>query len=108
LRRGRCASNANLAVFTYLPREAGAGTKAGILITKKAGKAVERNRLRRRCKAILDQMQAEFAGRWIAVQCKPAAAALPFTALRRELTAALRDSLRKAGERPVKREQKRA
>jgi len=79
-------------------------SKIGIVITKKVGKAVERNRLRRRCKAILDETAAAASGVWLVVQCKPTAAALTFAELREQLKALLQESLRRAGKASAARE----
>lgn len=99
LRRGRRASTKELVLFALAPRTAPSASpaKVGIVITKKVGTAVERNRLRRRCKAVLDEASLG-DGKWFVIQCKPAAAALTFAQLGEQLKSVLRESSRGAGE----------
>lgn len=61
----------------------------GVVVTRKVGKAVVRNRIRRRCKAILEGLLDSGDRRWYVVTCKPAAAGVEFGELRRQLTTAL-------------------
>jgi ribonuclease P protein component len=99
LRRGRAANAKHLVVFAFSPRSPQRrSTRVGIVITKKVGKAVERNRLRRRCKAILDGSSIAESGIWYVVQFRPAAAALPYAQLRDMLMGALASSLRPPGD----------
>ena len=120
LRRGRTASSKHLVVFALPPRRPPApppsrgararaaheesSTKVGIVITKKVGNAVERNRLRRRCKAILDRSAIADSPMWYDVQVRPAAARLSFAQLRDQLSAALAGSARAAGDAQRRRE----
>jgi ribonuclease P protein component len=84
-----------VSVHVYVPRSGQRSiSKAGVIVTKKVGGAVIRNRLRRRCKAILHDVLHSTAGRWLVVQCKPPAARLPFSELRSELTSALATAVR--------------
>jgi ribonuclease P protein component len=88
LRRGRRATATNVAIFTFTrPRGERVG-KVGIIITKKVGSAVQRNRLRRRCKAILDEAW-QLEGCWCVIQFRPGAASLTYARLKEELTHAL-------------------
>jgi ribonuclease P protein component len=69
----------------------------GIVITKKVGTAVERNRLRRRCKAILDQSSIGDSAMWYVVVFRPAAAQLSYQHLQEQLERALAGNVRAAG-----------
>lgn len=90
MRRGGLASTPALTVYVYVPRSRSvAKTKVGVVVTKKVGKAVVRNLVRRRCKAILDALLSPSNGRWYVVQCRVGCAALPFRELRRHLTDAV-------------------
>jgi ribonuclease P protein component len=64
-------------------------TKVGVVIPKTVGNAVHRNRLRRRCKAILDAEGLRAPHRWYVISCRPGAASLTFDELRRHLKSAL-------------------
>ncbi|MDQ6781797.1 MAG: ribonuclease P protein component, partial [Candidatus Eremiobacteraeota bacterium] len=79
-RYGRSASRSAVSVQAYAARNA--GSKVGIVITKKVGNAVVRNRLRRRCKSILDEFHREAQRYWFVIHCKPAAAQVSFATLR--------------------------
>ena len=68
----------------------------GIITTKKVGGAVVRNKLRRRCRAILDAQAAALASLWLVVDCKPEAANASFAALRTALQRALSESTARA------------
>jgi ribonuclease P protein component len=104
LRRGRSASTKHLSVSALYARGRDRRPKVGIVITKKVGNAVTRNRLRRRCKAIVDQSDAIQSGTWFVIACRPSASALAFTVLKGELAGALQESSRKAGQVPLARE----
>ena len=103
MRRGRPSSGKHLIVFSLPPtrmrpararsgvrqRANGVTTKVGIVITKKVGDAVARNKLRRRCKAILDAMSIGQPPHWYVIQFRPSAASLSFAQLREGLQTAL-------------------
>jgi ribonuclease P protein component len=113
LRRGRASSTKHLVVFALRPhskniKTAAPQTRVGIVITKKVGTAVERNRLRRRCKAILDQSRVAESAMWYVVQFRPAAAQLPYPHLQDQIESALAASTRMAGNANVRREATRA
>lgn len=88
IRRGTAAARDALTVFGFTPRDA-MTTKIGVVIPKTVGKAVHRNRLRRRCKAILDRAQLGPPHRWYVISCRPGAAGLTFEELAHHLTRAL-------------------
>jgi ribonuclease P protein component len=90
MRRGAISSSPSITVYAFAPRtRAIARPKVGIVVTRKVGKAVVRNRVRRRCKAILQTMLAPEDPRWYVVSCKPLAATIPFAELRQHLSAAI-------------------
>ena len=61
----------------------------GITVNKSIGKAVVRNKLRRRLAAIVNETLAPERAIRLLVAARPAAAELPFAALRAEVGAAL-------------------
>jgi len=108
LRRGRGSQTKHLAVTSVAaPASAKAGqfqARVGIVITKKVGTAVERNRLRRRCKAILDQSPIADSAMWYVLVFRPAAAQLSYQHLQEEITHTLAASVRTAGAARPRRE----
>jgi ribonuclease P protein component len=94
IRRGTAAAANALTVFGFAPRPESRRTKVGIVVPKTVGKAVDRNRLRRRCKAILDRAALGAPHRWYVIQCRPGAAGLTFEELGRHLMSALARSQR--------------
>lgn len=101
VRRGTAAGEKTLTVFGFTPRGA-AKTKIGVVVPKTVGKAVERNRLRRRCKAILDGMELGAPHQWYVIQCRAGAAGLKFDELRRHLMNALRRAREARTKRPAR------
>jgi ribonuclease P protein component len=98
VRRGNAAKAGALTVFGLEPRGADAATtKIGVVVPKTVGKSVDRNRVRRRCKAILDGMELGAPHRWYVIQCRSGAAALRFEELRHDLMDAI---ARARGSRP--------
>jgi len=86
MRRGTVASAGAITVHAFAPRtREGTLAKVGIVVTKKVGKAVTRNRIRRRCKAILRETLSGGPCRWYVVKCAASAATLQFEELRRQL-----------------------
>jgi len=86
-RRGRRSAAAAFVVLAVPGRER---TRVGITVSSAVGNAVVRNRLRRRVRAVLDRSVLKSApARDIVIIARPAAAALPFLDLARELDAAL-------------------
>ena len=108
LRRGRSIATKDLTVFIFSPpREKALAFKharVGIVVTTKVGNAVQRNRLRRRCKAIFDQMKIGQTRLWYVVHMKAKAAALDYGDLRQQLTEALHANGRPAGAKQASRE----
>ncbi len=100
IRRGAPVQRDAFTLYGYAPRGATA-TKVGVVIPKTVGNAVRRNRLRRRCKAILDAEGLGAPHRWYVVSCRPGAAGLTFDELRRNLTSALARA-RDAEARPLR------
>ena len=91
MRRGASASAPVLTVHAFSPPAKAAGApKVGVIVTRKVGKAVVRNRIRRRCKAILETVLAPDEMRWFVITCKPAAAQARFAELRHQLSNAMR------------------
>jgi ribonuclease P protein component len=91
MRKGRVAQAKALTVYGLTPRgrDCGARSKVGIVVTKKVGNAVVRNRVRRRCKAIFERLKLGAAPRWFVVHCKPDSARAPFGALFDQLAPAI-------------------
>ena len=108
LRRGRASQTKHLAITSVgappSNRNDRLPTRVGIVITKKVGTAVERNRLRRRCKAILDQSPIAEIPMWHVVVFRPSAAELSYQNLQEQLEHALAASLRAAGTARPRRE----
>lgn len=100
MRRGASASAPVLTVHAFSPPAKAAGApKVGVIVTRKVGKAVVRNRIRRRCKAILETVVAPDDVRWFVVTCKPAAAQTRFADLRHQLSNAMRGAGKSRGAR---------
>lgn len=103
MRRGKAGSADALTVFGFMPRGAPTQrTKVGIVIPKTVGTAVERNRLRRRCKAILDTRTFRAPHVWYVIQCRPGAAGLTFEELHAHLNGALARASDNKPVRPAK------
>ncbi len=86
--RGRRYAASALTVYRDEPLRADRTSVVGITVAKPVGKAVVRNKVRRRVAAILQQMLAGRRLRMLVV-ARPAAAAAPFAQLRNELERAL-------------------
>ncbi|HVA37573.1 MAG TPA: ribonuclease P protein component [Candidatus Dormibacteraeota bacterium] len=91
-RRGEKAGSQHLAVYALAPRRGGESrSEVGFSIGKGVGGAVERNRLRRRFRSVLDELALDpQAGRRVVIVARPGAAELPYERLRAELGADLR------------------
>jgi ribonuclease P protein component len=86
--RGRRYASGALTIYRSEPFRADQQAVVGITVGKPVGKAVVRNKVRRRVAALLQQMLAGRRLRLLVV-AKPAAATAPFTQLRNELERAL-------------------
>ena len=86
--RGRRFTAGALTIYTADPLRADRTSVVGITVAKPVGKAVVRNKVRRRVAAILQQMLPGRRLRLLVV-ARPGAAAAPFTQLRNELERAL-------------------
>ena len=91
MRKGRVAQLRALTVYGLTPRgrDRGVHSKVGVVVTKKVGNAVVRNRVRRRCKAIFERLALTPPPRWYLVHCKPEAANATFGALLEQLAPAV-------------------
>jgi ribonuclease P protein component len=68
----------------------------GFTVTRKTGNAVERNRIKRRLRALADRMHDEFSGSTdYVIVARRAALDAPFGALGADLSAAIRAADRK-------------
>jgi ribonuclease P protein component len=91
-RHGRSRGHPLVAVRFH--RTGGAGTRFGLSTGRRLGGAVDRNRVRRRVRAILRSLAARTEPGWdVLVVCRPAAVA----ASHRELAEALEGVLTRAG-----------
>ncbi|HTV92572.1 MAG TPA: ribonuclease P protein component [Verrucomicrobiae bacterium] len=86
--RGRRFNAGALTVYRADPLSTDTTSRVGITVAKPVGKAVVRNKVRRRVAAILQQLLAGRRLRLLVV-ARPAAATVPFAQLRNELERAL-------------------
>jgi ribonuclease P protein component len=86
--RGRRYASGALTVYRGEPNAADRTSVVGITVAKPVGKAVVRNKVRRRVAAILRDLLAQRCLR-VLVVARPAAAVAPFAQLRNELERAL-------------------
>jgi ribonuclease P protein component len=88
-RHGRRISTKNLTIYRADPLAGDTNSLVGITVSKSIGKAVVRNKLRRRLAAIIhDALAPHRAMRLLVVAC-PVAAQATFVDLRTEVTSAL-------------------
>lgn len=87
--RGRRTATANLTLFRGEAAPADARPLVGISVSKSVGKAVVRNRTRRRLAACLQELLPEHARMRLLIVARPTAAVAPYAALRDELRRAL-------------------
>ena len=87
--RGRRIATKNLTLYLTDALPGDATPLVGITVNKSIGKAVVRNKLRRRLAAIVDEALVRERAIRLIVAARPAAADLSFAALRDELAAAL-------------------
>lgn len=80
-RKGRAASHPDLVVLGH--RRKPFGPRVGFCISRKSGKAVARNRLRRRLKEIVREFEGRLDPQWdLVIVSKPTSASLSFSHLR--------------------------
>lgn len=84
-RYGRRIATQRLNLYFGDPREGDTTSLVGITVSKSIGKAVVRNKLRRRVSAILAELLPSQRQMRVLVVARPAAAAMSFTDLRAEL-----------------------
>jgi ribonuclease P protein component len=101
IRRGTPVARGSLTIYGFRPRGA-MRPKLGVVIPKTVGKAVRRNLLRRRCKAIFEDARWEPPHHWYVIACRPGAAALTFAELKSHLTSAVADAGRARHPAPVR------
>ena len=89
-RQGRRLSTKSLVIFRSDSLSGDVTSLVGITVNKSIGKAVIRNKLRRRLAAIVNETLASEGTIRLLVVARPDAAALPFSDLRAEVTSALR------------------
>lgn len=88
--RGRRIATRHLTLYLTDALPGDSMSLVGITVNKSIGKAVVRNKLRRRLAAIVDEALASLRAVRLVVTARPAAADLAFAALRDEVAAALR------------------
>ncbi|MBV9334240.1 MAG: ribonuclease P protein component [Candidatus Eremiobacteraeota bacterium] len=89
-RHGRRSSTKHLVIYRSDSLPSDSRALVGITVSKSIGKAVTRNKLRRRLTAILDETLAHGIAMRLLVIARPDAALAAFGDLRAELTSALR------------------
>jgi ribonuclease P protein component len=88
-RHGRRSSTKHLVIYRSDSLPGDPSALVGITVSKSIGKAVTRNKLRRRLAAILREALAQDAAMRLLVIARPGAALAAFGDLRTELTSAL-------------------
>jgi ribonuclease P protein component len=87
-RKGRSVAHRDLVVLGRKRRPS--SPRVGFCISRKTGKAVQRNRLRRRLKEIVRQVEGRLDPKWdLVIVSKQSSVALSFQALRSRLTCLL-------------------
>ncbi len=80
-RKGRAASHPDLVVLGYRRRPF--GPRVGFCISRKAGKAVQRNKLRRRLKEIVREFEGRLDPQWdLVIVSKPNSTSLTYANLK--------------------------
>lgn len=92
--------SADALVVLARPVRPGALGRVGFTVSKKVGKAHERNLVKRRLRHLLRYQKERFAAHDIVVIARTGAAALPFEDLARQLNSALARALEEAARRP--------
>lgn len=88
-RRGKRVSTRSLVIYRSDPLAGDAASLVGITVSKSIGKAVIRNKLRRRLAAIVDEALGECRSMRLLVVARPGAAEIPFGELRAEVASAM-------------------
>ncbi len=88
--RGRRLSTPTLTIYRSDAFAGDPSSLVGITVTKAIGKAVVRNKLRRRLAAIVQEALAGTPAQRLLLVARPAAASAAFAALRADVTSALR------------------
>ncbi|MHB1551660.1 MAG: ribonuclease P protein component [Vulcanimicrobiaceae bacterium] len=88
-RRGRRTATPSLTLYREAPAPGDERALVGIVVSKAVGKAVVRNRLRRRLAAIVHETLANGARMRLLIVTRPVAAALPYAILQQEVELAL-------------------
>ena len=86
---GRRVSTKSLTIYRSDPLPGDARSLVGITVSKSIGKAVVRNKLRRRLAAIVHEALAEHGAMRLLVVARPIAAQAPFPDLQAEVASAL-------------------
>jgi ribonuclease P protein component len=87
-RKGRRVSGR--VAIVYLDREqAGEPARFGFIVSRAVGGAVQRNRVRRRLKAVCFALLGDAPARSVVIRALPAAATAPWSELRDEVTKAV-------------------
>lgn len=95
LRRGRRIAAGNT-VVSILGTGDGVSARFGFIVTRKVGNAVNRNRVRRRMKAIARELVGDgMTGADVVVRALPAAASANWATLHSEIVAAMDGSARR-------------
>ena len=99
LRRGRRSGTGNL-VVSARSTSATSPARFGFIVTRKVGNAVNRNRIRRRLRAIARELvDGGFTGQDVVVRVLPGASEASWAQLRTELSSALGPEPAKEGAR---------
>jgi ribonuclease P protein component len=88
-RQGRRVSTKSLTIYRSDPLPGDLSSLVGITVSKAIGKAVVRNKLRRRLSAIIREALAPRGAMRLLVVARPVAAAVTFADLQAEVTSAL-------------------
>lgn len=100
LTRMGARGSADALVVLARPVRPGSLGRVGFTVSKKVGKAHERNLVKRRLRHLLRHQKERFAAHDIVVIARTGAAALPFEELARQLDKALTRALEEAARRP--------
>jgi ribonuclease P protein component len=88
-RQGRRVATKSLVIYRSDPLPSDPCALVGITVSKSIGKAVIRNKVRRRVAAIVHEALAQRAAMRLLVVARPHAALAPFVELKAEVTSAL-------------------